>query len=95
MQAQNPLLLNSAGKVTLNSSKEIAERNLDLSAGGKSEATNHHRSIAAKVALGQHLVFDDSEMCTEHFGEHIIAVETTEDHQQVFGCNKCIFDRKL
>ena len=50
-------ILSSSSKVALNTSKELAERNLDVSPFKleQQEASNQkvdHRSIAARVALG-------------------------------------------
>lgn len=56
-----------------------------------------HRSLAAKVALGigSMVDFDEKELCILHKGEHIIAMETTASGKLLFGCNKCVFERKL
>jgi hypothetical protein len=53
--------------------------------------------VAAKVALGcQSLIdYELSEICPEHKGEKIIAMDTTQDGKAIFGCNKCVFEKKL
>jgi len=104
MQASH---LNSAGKLALNSNRELAERNLDVSPGAlpinatsrldKSPTNFDHRSIAAKIALGSSLIeFESDELCQIHKGESIIAMDTNQvDGALVLGCNKCVFEKKL
>jgi len=61
----------------------------------KSEQNVDHRSVAAKIALGSSLIdFEREELCAEHKGEHIIAMDTA-NNGKIFGCNKCVFERKL
>ena len=86
-------LLSSAGKVSLNTSKELAQRNLDSAP--TQRTFNDHRSIAKKVASGVLIDYEKHEICHDHKGEAIIAMETTADNETVFGCNKCVFERKL
>ena len=38
--------------------------------------------------------YEKHEICQDHKGETIIAMETTENETK-FGCNKCVFERKL
>jgi hypothetical protein len=95
------MVLSSAKKVALNTNKELAERHLDVSPG--QGVLNHgattgrhidHRSIAAKVVMGSHLIdFDTDEICPLHKGEMLIARD--EQDADLYGCNKCVFERKL
>lgn len=73
--------LSSAKKVALNTNKELAERHLDVSPGqlpsglGATPGRHiDHRTIAAKVVMGSHLIdFDTDEICPVHKGEMLIA----------------------
>jgi len=94
------MALSSAKKIALNTDKELAERHLDVSPG--QGVLNHsasgryvdHRSIAAKVAIGSHLIdFDTAEICQFHKGEILIARD--EIDANLYGCDKCVFERKL
>lgn len=81
--------------MSLNTSKELAERNLDVSP-FQHTSIHDHKSIATKVAIGcaSLIDYDKLEICPDHKGEKIIAMETNESGF-VFGCNKCVFEKKL
>jgi hypothetical protein len=99
----NMSALHSAKKVAINSNKELAERHLDVSPGSIAIAVGldkspgrlvDHKSIAAKVVMGSHLIdFETIEICPYHKGEMIIARD--EANPESYGCNKCVFERRL
>lgn len=95
--SHHPLI---ATKVTLSSHKELAERNLDVttnafSLGGPEASAMDFRSVANKVSFGTSVIdLDNQEVCPDHQNEQIIAMQTV-DGKLVFGCNKCVFERKL
>lgn len=95
-----------ASQFSISTKTELAGRHLDVSPsiGGvfqRETSANDQRSKAAKFAMTAATAlidYEESEVCPHHKGEEIIAMdreETTESGQPLFGCDKCVFERKL
>jgi hypothetical protein len=89
---------------SISSRKEFAERNLDVSPHAFNYIAKENRDKtkgqAAKIALTASATFlelEEAEICNEHSGEQIIAMDTepANDGTLTFGCNICVFQRKL